>query len=80
METASMKMFGVPESTLAKSLVEIERDDGVELGRLEVTTCLRRGAELEIDVSYPASEQAAARRALRRASRTPRRLHLHGDR
>ena len=59
METASMKMFGVPESTLAKSLVEIERDDGVPLGDLEVTTCLRRGAELEIDVSYPATAQAA---------------------
>jgi nicotinamide-nucleotide amidase len=52
METASMKMFGIPESTLAKSLREIEDDEGVEIGLLEVTTCLRRGAELEIDVSY----------------------------
>ncbi len=56
METASMKMFGVPESTLAKSLREIEDDDGVELGLLEVTTCLRRGAELEIDVSYASED------------------------
>jgi len=58
MEAASMKMFGVPESTLAKSLLEIEHDDGVELGKLEITTCLRRGAELEIDVSYPAGNAA----------------------
>ena len=48
---ASMKMFGIPESTLAKSLRDIE-DGGVEVSRLEVTTCLRRGAELEIDVRY----------------------------
>jgi nicotinamide-nucleotide amidase len=53
---ASMKMFGVPESTLAKSLREIEAD-GVAVGRLEVTTCLRRGAELEIDVRYREGEE-----------------------
>ena len=46
-----MKMFGIPESTLAKSLREIE-DGGVDARRLEITTCLRRGAELEIDVRY----------------------------
>ena len=49
-ETASMKMFGIPESTLAQSLREIEAE--VDLSVLEVTTCLRRGAELEIDVRY----------------------------
>ena len=49
-EVASMKMFGIPESTLAKSLREVRTD--VDLDRLEVTTCLRRGAELEIDVRY----------------------------
>lgn len=49
--TASMKMFGIPESTLAKSLREIE-DGGVDLSPLEITTCLRKGAELEIDVRY----------------------------
>lgn len=52
--TASMKMFGIPESTLAKSLREIEAD--LDLSALEVTTCLRRGAELEIDVRYRASD------------------------
>lgn len=47
---ASMKMFGIPESTLAKSLREIGTE--VDLNPLEITTCLRRGAELEIDVRY----------------------------
>lgn len=49
-EVATMKMFGVPESTLAKSLREI--GERLAIDRLEVTTCLRRGAELEIDVRY----------------------------
>lgn len=49
-ELASMKMFGIPESTLAKSLVEIEA--AADLEPLEITTCLRRGAELEVDVRY----------------------------
>ncbi|NUP88962.1 MAG: nicotinamide-nucleotide amidohydrolase family protein [Candidatus Sumerlaeia bacterium] len=51
---ATMKMFGVPESTLAKTLREIERT--IDLTPLEITTCLRRGAELEIDVRYRESE------------------------
>jgi nicotinamide-nucleotide amidase len=55
LRTASMKMFGVPESSLAKSLREIEAE--LVLDRLEITTCLRRGAELEIDVSYDSSDQ-----------------------
>ncbi|MEZ5073659.1 MAG: competence/damage-inducible protein A [Solirubrobacterales bacterium] len=50
----TMKMFGIPESTLAKSLREIERD--IDLAPLEITTCLRRGAELEIDVRYRESD------------------------
>jgi nicotinamide-nucleotide amidase len=46
----TMRMFGVPESEIAKSLREMERD-GIELGAVEITTCLRRG-EIEIDVRY----------------------------
>ena len=46
----TMRMFGVPESEVAKSLREIE-SDGVEVGAVEITTCLRRG-EIEIDVRY----------------------------
>ena len=45
-----LRLFGIPESEIAKSLREIE-DDGVDLGQLEVTTCLRRG-ELEIEVRH----------------------------
>lgn len=46
----TMRMFGVPESEIAKSLREIE-GDGVDLAAVEITTCLRRG-EIEIDVRY----------------------------
>ncbi|HET7416138.1 MAG TPA: competence/damage-inducible protein A [Solirubrobacterales bacterium] len=54
----TMRMFGVPESEIAKSLREME-GDGVELERVEVTTCLRRG-EIEIDVRYRDEEAAVA--------------------
>jgi nicotinamide-nucleotide amidase len=46
----TMRMFGVPESEIAKSLREIEAE-GVDLDTVEITTCLRRG-EIEIDVRY----------------------------
>ncbi len=46
----TMRMFGVPESEIAKSLREME-GEGLELSKVEITTCLRRG-EIEIDVRY----------------------------
>jgi nicotinamide-nucleotide amidase len=46
----TMRMFGVPESEIAKSLREMEAD-GAPLDRVEITTCLRKG-EIEIDVRY----------------------------
>jgi competence/damage-inducible protein CinA-like protein len=46
----TVRMFGIPESEIAKSLREIEAG-GVDVGAVEVTTCLRRG-EIEIDVRY----------------------------
>ncbi|MDQ3724310.1 MAG: competence/damage-inducible protein A [Actinomycetota bacterium] len=46
----TMRMFGVPESEIAKSLREME-GEGLDLPSVEVTTCLRRG-EIEIDVRY----------------------------
>ena len=46
----TLRMFGVPESEIAKSLREIEAG-GVALHQVEITTCLRRG-EIEIDVRY----------------------------
>ena len=65
----TMRMFGVPESEIAKSLREIE-DDGVELGAVEITTCLRRG-EIEIDVRYRDEAEATADRGARRAGPAP---------
>ncbi len=55
----TMRMFGVPESEIAKSLREIERDDGVDLDAVEITTCLRRG-EIEIDVRWREETEAVA--------------------
>lgn len=46
----TLRMFGVPESEIAKSLREME-GAGVALPEVEITTCLRRG-EIEIDVRY----------------------------
>src|SRR3954453_14137530 len=56
--TMSIRMFGIPESELAKALREIE-DDGADLGPLEIITCLR-GGELVTDVRHrPGGEDAA---------------------
>ena len=56
--TMSIRMFGIPESELAKALREIE-DDGAVLDDLEIITCLR-GGELVTDVRHrPGSEDAA---------------------
>jgi len=46
----TMRMFGVPESEIAKSLREMEAE-GMPLDQVEITTCLRKG-EIEIDVRY----------------------------
>jgi nicotinamide-nucleotide amidase len=52
----TVRLFGIPESEIAKTLREIEAD--VELAQLEVTTCLRRG-ELEVDIRHrPGAERA----------------------
>ena len=57
--TRTVRLFGIPESEIAKSLREIA--DEVDLGALEITTCLRRG-ELEIDVrNRPGAEEAGER-------------------
>jgi nicotinamide-nucleotide amidase len=59
----TLRMFGVPESEIAKSMREMEAE-GVALPQVEITTCLRRG-EIEIDVRYreEASSVAEAVRA-----------------
>jgi nicotinamide-nucleotide amidase len=54
-EQRIMRLFGIPESEIARSLREIEAD-GIPIERLEITTCLRRG-EIEIATVFepPAS-------------------------
>jgi nicotinamide-nucleotide amidase len=54
----TLRMFGVPESEIAKSLREME-EEGVALPEVEITTCLRRG-EIEIDVRYRDEAEATA--------------------
>jgi nicotinamide-nucleotide amidase len=54
----TLRMFGIPESEIAKSLREIGAG-GVELSAVEITTCLRRG-EMEIDVRYRESARDTA--------------------
>ena len=56
--TMSIRMFGIPESELAKSLREIA-DEEVPLDELEVTTCLR-GGELVTDVRHRKGSEEAA--------------------
>ena len=53
----TLRMIGIPESEIAKSLREIESE--TDLSPLEITTCLRRG-EIEIDVRYRDGAQGAA--------------------
>ena len=79
--SGTLRLFGIPESEIAETLRVAERD-GVELGSLEVTTCLKRG-EVEVVTRYepPAAEVYEAfvelvrapsrRRALLRRRRAP---------
>ncbi len=54
----TLRLFGIPESEIAKSLRELDAE-GVALGDLEITTCLRRG-EIEIEVRYRDGGSATA--------------------
>jgi nicotinamide-nucleotide amidase len=69
----TLRMFGIPESEIAKSLREIEAD-GVALDEIEITTCLRRG-EIEVDVRYR-DEASATADALRDGLRRRHERHL----
>jgi nicotinamide-nucleotide amidase len=69
----TLRMFGVPESEIAKSLREIE-GDGTEIDAVEITTCLRRG-EIEIDVRYRDEAEAVAD-AVREGLRERHERHL----
>jgi nicotinamide-nucleotide amidase len=48
--TAVMRLYGMPEAEIAESLRAAEAD-GLALGALEITTCLRRG-EIEIGTRF----------------------------
>ncbi len=49
-EQRTLRLFGIPESEIAQTLREAEAQ-GVELQKLEVTTCLKRG-EIEVVTRY----------------------------
>jgi nicotinamide-nucleotide amidase len=66
-----LRLYGVPESEIARSLLAIEAG-GVALDRLEITTCLRRG-EIEIATVF-APEAEPDYRAFAAAIR-----ERHGD-
>jgi nicotinamide-nucleotide amidase len=51
----TLRLFGIPESEIAETLRVAERE-GVELERLEVTTCLKRG-EIEVVTRYEPAAQ-----------------------
>jgi nicotinamide-nucleotide amidase len=55
----TLRLFGIPESEIAETLRAAQRD-GVDLERLEVTTCLKRG-EVEVVTRYePEAENVYA--------------------
>jgi nicotinamide-nucleotide amidase len=56
-EQRIMRLFGIPESEIARTLREIAAD-GVDLAPLEITTCLRRG-EIEIATVFEPSGAGA---------------------
>ena len=54
-----LRLFGIPESEIANTLRAAEAA-GLELDRLEITTCLRRG-EIEVSTRYEPPAEAAYR-------------------
>jgi nicotinamide-nucleotide amidase len=52
---AMLRLFGIPESEIAETLRVAERE-GVELGKLEITTCLKRG-EVEVVTRFQPGAQ-----------------------
>jgi nicotinamide-nucleotide amidase len=72
----TLRMFGIPESEIARSLRELDAE-GVALGEIEITTCLRRG-EIEIDVRYR-DEAAETAERVRAGLAERHRRHLFSD-
>ena len=67
----TLRLFGIPESEIAETLRIAERE-GVELERLEVTTCLKRG-EVEVVTRYEPDAQDVYDALLRVVAGPPRR-------
>ena len=57
LEQRMLRLYGVPEAEIARSLLAIEAE-GVALDGLEITTCLRRG-EIEIATVFEPGAAAA---------------------
>jgi nicotinamide-nucleotide amidase len=72
---STIRLFGIPESSLAQTLREIEAD--VDLSPLEITTCLRR-AELVVDIRRHEADEAVAETVLERLRETHGRF-LYSD-
>ncbi len=53
----TLRLFGIPESEIAQTL-RVAEQEGVALGQLEITTCLKRG-EVEVVTRYEPAAQAA---------------------
>ena len=51
-----LRIFGIPESEIAETL-RLARDGGVDIDRLEITTCLRRG-EVEVVTRWEPPQDA----------------------
>jgi nicotinamide-nucleotide amidase len=52
-----LRLFGIPESEIAETL-RVAEGEGVELDRLEITTCLKRG-EIEVVTRYEPDAEGA---------------------
>jgi nicotinamide-nucleotide amidase len=50
-----LRLYGIPESEIAETL-RVAEHEGVELSRLEITTCLKRG-EVEVVTRYEPAER-----------------------
>jgi nicotinamide-nucleotide amidase len=76
--TASLRLFGIPESEIAKTLREVESE--IDISPLEITTCLRQ-AELEVEIrGRPGHEELLDRVRAAIVERHPRHVSSeHGE-
>jgi nicotinamide-nucleotide amidase len=69
--TATLRLFGVPESELARTLRDVEED--IDLSPLEITTCLRQ-AELVVDIRHRPDDGALSDRVMEAIAERHRRF------